>query len=68
LQNNSTQTDVLVIGASASGLMCAIEAGKRGRKVMVLDHASKAGNVTSPTTTSVPRTIFPTTRIFANRP
>jgi len=37
------QTDVLIIGASASGLMCAIEAGKRGRKVMVLDHANKAG-------------------------
>ncbi len=37
------QTEVLIIGASASGLMCAIEAGKRGRKVVVLDHASKAG-------------------------
>lgn len=37
------KTDVLVIGASASGLMCAIEAGKRGRKVTVLDHANKAG-------------------------
>jgi len=37
------QTDVLIIGASASGLMCAIEAGKRGRKVIILDHASKAG-------------------------
>lgn len=36
-------TDVLIIGASASGLMCAIEAGKRGRGVIVLDHASKAG-------------------------
>jgi predicted Rossmann fold flavoprotein len=36
-------TDVLIIGASASGLMCAIEAGKRGRDVIVLDHASKAG-------------------------
>lgn len=35
--------DVLIIGASASGLMCAIEAGKRGRKVVVLDHANKAG-------------------------
>lgn len=35
--------DVLIIGASASGLMCAIEAGKRGRKVIVLDHAAKAG-------------------------
>lgn len=36
-------TDVLIIGASAAGLMCAIEAGKRGRKVIVLDHASKPG-------------------------
>jgi len=36
-------TDVLIIGASASGLMCAIEAGKRGRNVIVLDHANKAG-------------------------
>ncbi len=35
--------DVIIIGASASGLMCAIEAGKRGRKVIVLDHANKAG-------------------------
>jgi len=38
-----TTFDVLIIGASASGLMCAIEAGKRGRKVIVLDHAAKAG-------------------------
>ena len=37
------KTDVLIIGASASGLMCAIQAGKRGRKVIVLDHANKAG-------------------------
>ena len=37
------KTDVLIIGASASGLMCAIEAGKRGRRVIVLDHANKAG-------------------------
>ena len=34
--------DVVIIGASASGLMCAIEAGKRGRQVLVLDHATKA--------------------------
>ena len=39
----TTKTDVLIIGASASGLMCAIEAGKRGRKVIILDHANKAG-------------------------
>jgi len=37
------KTDVLIIGAGAAGLMCAIEAGKRGRKVMLLDHANKAG-------------------------
>lgn len=31
--------DVLVLGAGAAGLMCAIEAGKRGRSVLVVDHA-----------------------------
>ncbi len=35
--------DVIIIGAGASGLMCAIEAGKRGRNVLVLDHANKMG-------------------------
>lgn len=35
--------DVIIIGAGAAGLMCAIEAGKRGRRVIVLDHANKAG-------------------------
>jgi len=35
--------DVIIIGAGAAGLMCAIEAGKRGRKVLVLDHANKPG-------------------------
>lgn len=35
--------DVVIIGASASGLMCAIEAGKRGRHVLILDHANKPG-------------------------
>lgn len=38
------QTDVVIIGAGASGLMCAIEAGRRGRRVRVIDHARKAGN------------------------
>jgi predicted Rossmann fold flavoprotein len=33
--------DVLVLGGGAAGLMCAIEAGKRGRKVMVIDHAKR---------------------------
>ncbi|MBA2503687.1 MAG: NAD(P)/FAD-dependent oxidoreductase, partial [Pyrinomonadaceae bacterium] len=35
--------DVIVIGAGAAGLLCAIEAGKRGRSVLVLDHASEIG-------------------------
>jgi predicted Rossmann fold flavoprotein len=34
---------VIIIGAGAAGLMCAIEAGKRGREVLVIDHANKAG-------------------------
>ncbi len=33
--------DVVVVGAGAAGMMCAIEAGKRGRSVLLLDHASK---------------------------
>ena len=33
--------DVVILGGGAAGLMCAIEAGKRGRKTLVLDHASK---------------------------
>ena len=36
--------DVIIIGAGASGLLCAIEAGKRKRPVMVLDHAKRIGN------------------------
>ena len=35
--------DVVIIGAGASGLFCAAQAGYRGRKVLVLDHANKAG-------------------------
>ena len=35
--------DVIIIGAGAAGLMCAIEAGKRGRSVLVLDHNKKIG-------------------------
>lgn len=37
------QTDCLIIGAGAAGLMCAITAGRRGRTVTVLDHANKPG-------------------------
>ena len=33
--------DVIVIGAGAAGLMCSIEAGKRGKKVWLIEHSSK---------------------------
>jgi predicted Rossmann fold flavoprotein len=35
--------DVIVIGAGAAGLMCAITAGQRGRRVLVLESANKPG-------------------------
>ncbi|MBP2235598.1 putative Rossmann fold flavoprotein [Sinorhizobium kostiense] len=35
--------DVVIIGAGAAGMMCAIEAAKRGRRVLVLDHAKAPG-------------------------
>ena len=37
------QFDVVVIGAGAAGMMCALEAGKRGRRVLLLDHAAAPG-------------------------
>jgi hypothetical protein len=41
MADQSTTCDVLVIGAGAAGLMCAIEAGRRGRRAIVIDHADK---------------------------
>jgi hypothetical protein len=35
--------DVIVIGAGAAGLFCAVEAGKRGRRVLVIEHADRVG-------------------------
>jgi hypothetical protein len=35
--------DVIVLGAGAAGLMCAIEAGKRGRRVTVIEHNDRVG-------------------------
>jgi len=35
--------DVVILGAGAAGLMCALHAGQRGRKVLLLDHASQVG-------------------------
>lgn len=34
---------VVIIGAGASGLMCALAAGRRGRRTLLLDHADRAG-------------------------
>jgi predicted Rossmann fold flavoprotein len=38
-----TEVDVLILGAGAAGLMCAIEAGHRGRRTLVLEHADRPG-------------------------
>jgi predicted Rossmann fold flavoprotein len=35
--------DVIILGAGAAGLMCALTAGQRGKKVLLLDHADKVG-------------------------
>ena len=35
--------DVVVLGAGAAGMMCALEAGRRGRRVVLLEHAERAG-------------------------
>lgn len=39
----SSQREVIILGAGGAGLMCAIHAGKNGRDVLLLDHASKIG-------------------------
>ncbi len=36
-------TDVAIVGAGAAGMMCAIEAGKRGRRVTLIEHSAKLG-------------------------
>ena len=38
-----TPYDVIIIGGGASGLMCALQAGQRGRRVLVLDRSNKVG-------------------------
>ena len=37
------KTDVVVLGAGAAGMICAVEAGRRGRSVTVIDHARTPG-------------------------
>ena len=39
----NNEYDVIIIGAGAAGMMSAIEAGKRGRKVLLVDHYKKIG-------------------------
>lgn len=39
----SARIDVLIVGAGAAGMMCAIEAGRRGRSVLVVDHGNAPG-------------------------
>lgn len=39
--------DVIIIGAGASGLFCAFNAALYGKRVLVLDHANKAGKKSS---------------------
>jgi predicted Rossmann fold flavoprotein len=43
LSRKPQQFDVVVIGAGAAGLMCAMTAGRRGRLVLLIDHADKPG-------------------------
>ncbi|KAA8734447.1 NAD(P)/FAD-dependent oxidoreductase [Acinetobacter qingfengensis] len=38
-----SHVDVIIIGAGAAGLMCAVHAGQRGRKVLVMEKANKVG-------------------------
>ncbi|HAV51081.1 MAG TPA: aminoacetone oxidase family FAD-binding enzyme, partial [Brevundimonas sp.] len=40
----STDIDVLIVGAGAAGMMAAIEAGRRGRRVRIIDHARAPGD------------------------
>ncbi len=37
------ELDVVILGAGAAGMMCALTAGRRGRRVLLLDHAAEAG-------------------------
>lgn len=39
----SRQVDVVIVGAGAAGLMCAAQAGLRGRRILVIDNAKNRG-------------------------
>ena len=38
MEEPTTDVDVVIIGAGAAGMMCAIETGKRGRRTIILEH------------------------------
>ena len=42
-RSHARKVDVLVVGGGAAGLMCAITAGKRGKRVVVIEHANRVG-------------------------
>ncbi|HMY03158.1 MAG TPA: FAD-dependent oxidoreductase, partial [Candidatus Obscuribacter sp.] len=42
-QSKYESYEVIIIGAGGAGLMCAIEAGKRGRRVLIIDHNREVG-------------------------
>jgi predicted Rossmann fold flavoprotein len=42
-QPTNESYDALIVGAGAAGLFCAMEAGKRGKRVAILEHAERAG-------------------------
>ncbi|UMM63653.1 BaiN/RdsA family NAD(P)/FAD-dependent oxidoreductase [Aristophania vespae] len=43
IKNNSKNWDVIILGAGAAGLMAAAQAGQKGARVVVIDHAEQAG-------------------------
>jgi predicted Rossmann fold flavoprotein len=43
MSSAATHYDAIILGAGAAGLMAALTAGQRGRRVLLLDHAEKAG-------------------------
>src|SRR5258705_12608908 len=43
ISSSAIEKDVVIIGGGAAGLFCAIEAGKRGRNVVLLEHADRIG-------------------------
>ena len=43
MQADSKNYDVIILGAGASGLLCAMTAAQRGRRVLVIEKANKVG-------------------------